>query len=35
MADINVGRVLGSEIIVAASKPTTRTDGKNLLAGDI
>ena len=35
MADINVGGVLGSEIIVAASKPAVRTDGKNLLEGDI
>lgn len=35
MADINVGRVLGSEIIVAASKPSQRADGKNLLEGDI
>ena len=35
MADINVGRVKGSEIIVAASQPSTRLDGKPLLEGDI
>ena len=35
MATINLGRIQGSVIIVNATQPSQREDGKPLLAGDI